>query len=109
MEHTPFIYLTSLESRKRRLHLTAWRKKIWVIWDNNTWYRDLIRFEKRNAAIMWLKRYGKNNIIYRLERQHGVHALVKVVNGYVYFYNPDYGLMISAESKRTHPYAIRND
>lgn len=104
-----FILLTSLESRKHRLYLTSWRNRIWVILDNDTWYHDLVRFEKRNAAIMWLKRYGKNNITYRLERQHGIHALVRVVNGYVYFYNPECGLMFPAESKRTHPHAVRNN
>ena len=85
-----------------KLHLTAWRKKIWVVWKQNSWYEGLIRFGKRNAAIMWSKRYGKN-VTYRLERQNGIHALVRVVNSYVYFYDPDYGLMVSAESKRTCP------
>lgn len=109
MKKKPFIYLRSSEFKKCKLHLTAWRKRVWVIWNNDTWYQDLVRFEKRNAAIMWLKRYGKNNITYRLERQHGASALVRVVNGYVYFYNQEYGLMISAESKRTCNYAIRNN
>ena len=106
MKHGPFIYSRSSEPR---LHLTSWRKKVWVTWDHNTWYQDLVRFEKRNAAIMWLKRYGKENITYRLERQHGVSTLVRVVNGYVYFYDQDSGLKISAESKHTNPYAIRNN
>ena len=109
MRKTQFIYLKGSESKKCKLHLTAWRKKVWVIWDNDTWYRGLIRFYNRNGAIMWMKRYGKENVTYRLERQHGVHALVRVINGHVWFYSPDYGLTISAESKRTCQFAVRNN
>ena len=109
MKRTPFIHLKGSEPKKCKLNLTAWRKKVWVIWDNDTWYKGLIRFCNRNAAIMWLKRYGKNNITYRLERQHGVHALVRVMDGHVWFYNEENGLAISAESKRTCQFATRNN
>lgn len=92
-----------------KFSLSSWRDKVWTVWEHGTWYKGLIRFCNRNAAIMWLKRYGKNDTTYRLERQHGIHALVRVENGYVYFYNPECGLMITAESKRTHNYAVRNN
>lgn len=94
---------------KRKFRLSAWRDKIWTVWKSDTWYEGLIHFCNRNAAIMWLKRYGKENITYSLERQPGVNPLVRVVNGYVYFYDQDSGLKISAESKHTNPYAIRNN
>lgn len=92
-----------------KFRLSAWRDKIWTVWEQDTWYEGLIRFCNRNAAIMWLKRYGKPKKLYRLENQTCFGAVVCVENGYVYFYNPDYGLMFPAESKRTHQYAIRNN
>lgn len=94
---------------KSKLHLKAWKVKLWTVWEHGTWYGGLIHFCNRNAAIMWLKRYGKPGMTYSLENKTCFRSLVRVENGYVYFYNPDYGLMISAESKRTCPYAVRNN
>ena len=58
---------------------------------------------------MWLKRYGDEKAIYRFGKMNNFGAAVRVENGYVYFYNPEYGLMFPAESKRTQPYAVRNN
>lgn len=71
--------------------------------------RNLYIFCNRNAAIMWLKRYGNPKTLYMLGNKTRPEVPVRVVNNYVYFYNPDYGLMITAESKRTCPFAVRNN
>ena len=42
--------------RKSAFRLTAWRDKIWAIWERDTWYEGLKHFCNRNSAIMWLKR-----------------------------------------------------
>ena len=94
---------------KRKFRLSAWRDKIWTVWESDTWYEGLVHFCNRNAAIMWLKRYGKPETSYMFGNQERFGASVRVVNGYVYFYDQDSGLKISAESKRTNPYAIRNN
>lgn len=86
----------------------AWTKKVWKVWERDTWYGRLIHFCNRNAAIMWLKRYGKPGTFYVLQNEVRWTSMC-VENGYVYFYNLDYGLMISAESKRTCNYAVRNN
>jgi hypothetical protein len=94
---------------KRKLHLTAWRDKIWTVWKRDTWYEGLIHFCNRNSAIMWLKRYGKPGTSYMFGNKERFGTPVRVENGYVYFCNSEDGLMITAESKRTHPHAIRNN
>lgn len=99
----------TVSMNNNKFRLSSWRNKIWTVWERDTWYEGLIRFCNRNAAIMWLKHYGKPGTLYRLENQTRLGAVVCVENGYVYFYNPDYGLMFPAESKRTQPYAIRNN
>lgn len=103
------VYIKFDKSNKFR----SWRKKVWIVRDQSSWYSychiNPRWFCNRNAAIMWLKRYGDEKAIYRLEKMNNFGALVRVENGHVYFYNPEYGLMITAESKRTHNYAIRNN
>lgn len=81
----------------------SWRKRLWSVWLEGD-SLGVIRFSNRNAAIMWLKRYGLNLIPYRL---NGV--LVCVVNSQIYFFSREHGLLITAESKRTHSYAVRNN
>lgn len=62
-------------------------------------------FCSRNAAIMWLKRYGKEFVPYRLNDK-----AVCVYNNCVWFYeNSVMNPGRSAESKRTCNYAIRNN
>lgn len=95
------VYMRFDKSNKFR----TWRKRLWYVWGDG----EVHRFTNRNAAIMWLKRYGKEKLSYMLEKRRGFRATVRVENGYVYFYNPECGLMITAESKRTHNYAIRNN
>ena len=101
------IYISFDKSRK----FHSWRKKVWRVREHCLWYcyKNPIWFCNRNAAIMWLKRYGKAETSYMLENQTRLGALVRVENGYVHFYNPECGLMITAESKRTHNYAVRNN
>lgn len=89
--------------RKRKLRLTSWRKKIWAVWlEGNS--SNIRRFSNRNAAIMWLKRYGIDLMVYRLNGK-----LVCVVNNFVYFFSREHGLTSSAESKRTCHFATRNN
>ena len=101
------IYIQFCKSK----NLRSWRKKLWEVHELTSWYgyKNLIRVCSRNAAIMWLKRYGKPGTFYILGNQTRVGDSVRVENGYVYFCNTENGLMITAESKRTHPYAVRNN
>lgn len=96
-------------NKQRTFHDTAWllwkdrkgdRKHEWWVW----WNYEAIAFVNRNAAIMWLKRYAKENTFYMLKDRY-----VKVINGIVYFYNWDYGLGICAEPKRMCVYGQRNN
>lgn len=87
----------------------SWRNKIWSVWERDTWYEGLIHFCNRNAAIMLLKRYGKPGTFYMFGNLMRFGASVRVENGYVYFCNTENGLMFTVESKRTHPYAVRNN
>lgn len=105
------VKLAQIERVRLGFDNKSWRKRLWRVWEQNPfcWSKDPIYFCNRNAAIMWLKRYGNEKIIYRLERRDHRGALVRIENGYVYFYNPECVLMITAESKRTHNYAIRNN
>lgn len=55
---------------KSKLHLKAWKAKLWTVWERGTWYRGLIHFCNKNATIMWLKHYGKPRTLYMLENKH---------------------------------------
>jgi hypothetical protein len=55
----------------------------------------IINFCSRNAAIMWLKRYGTEFHVYRLHKQN-----VMVINHHVYFYDFKCGLGANADFKR---------
>lgn len=84
----------------------VWTKKVWKVWKRDTWYEGLIHFCNRNAAIMWLKRYGEPGVFYALQNE--AHwTSVRVENGYVWFHDGVFG--ISAETKRTCNFAIRNN
>lgn len=78
-------------------------EQLWSVWREGD-SGSLKYFCNRNAAIMWLKRYGGDFTKYRL---NGV--LVCVLNNYVWFYDRESGLKISAESKRTCQFATRNN
>lgn len=82
----------------------SWRKRIWFVWIEGAAFDGPKRFLNRNAAIMWLKRYGIDLMVYRLNGK-----LVCVVNNFVYFFSRGHGLMSSAESKRTCHFATRNN
>lgn len=64
-------------------------------------------FCNRDAAIMWLKRYGVDLALYMLT--NGIGQNVRVVNGYVYFNKYGKGLLHTAESKKTAAFATRNN
>lgn len=79
------------------------KKRLWLVWIEGNALKTR-RFLNRNAAIMWLKRYGADLMAYRLNGK-----LVCVLNNFVYFFSREHGLTISAESKRTCKYAVRNN
>lgn len=97
------VKLLQKESVRLAFNNKSWRKKIWEVWlEGNS--SNIRRFSNRNAAIMWLKRYGIDLMLYRLNGK-----LVCVVNNFVYFFSREHGLIISAESKRTCHFATRNN
>lgn len=67
--------------------MRMWDKKIWTVC-KATWEAcealarrpQVISFCSRDAALMWLKRYAKENTFYVLKDR-----CVKVMNGIVYF------------------------
>lgn len=83
----------------------SWRKSLWVVWvPEYPGLKFRLWFISRNAAITWLKRYGKGNERYRLKGD-----LVRVINHYVYFCGSNNELLGTAESKRTASFETRNN
>lgn len=78
----------------------GYRKHEWWVW----WNYGAVAFGSRNSALMWFKRYAKENVSYILKDKE-----VRVINGIVYFYNSDYGFGICAEPKRMCVYGQRNN
>lgn len=92
----------------RKQNNTAWllwkgrkghKKCEWYVWSNAY---EAIAFGSRNAALMWLKRYAIENVLYMLKDRW-----VTVVGGVVYFW--DYGFCTCAEPKRMCSYGQRNN
>lgn len=79
------------------------KRRLWLVWIEGNALKTR-RFLNRNAAIMWLKRYGKDLMVYRLNGK-----LVCVVNNYVYFFSREHGLGACAEPKRMCVYGQRNN
>ena len=88
-----------------RKRLRSWRKSLWKVQSVGEFgLKPGVFFCNREAAIMWLKRNGGDF------HQHFLNEkLVCTIDGYVYFYSRERNLMITAESKKTHAYAIRNN
>lgn len=87
----------------------VWDKKVWLVYSPDYHYQDATKvwFSSRDAAISWLKRYGEQFRVYLLCRaENGNH--VRVINGFVYFSEPNH-LMYTAESKKTAWFATRNN
>lgn len=88
-----------------RKHTKSWRRSLWKVQSVCEFnLKPGIFFCNRNAAIMWLKRYGGDFVQHFLNEK-----LVCTIDGYVYFYSREHSLMITAESKKTHAYAVRNN
>lgn len=91
-------------------YTASWRKNLWCVFPLDTPVRNKGRyFGNKHSAIMWLKRYGVDNIPYHLNSD-----IVMVVNGYVYSYDYHYikdlgKLLGTVETKRTAQFAMRNN
>lgn len=87
----------------------VWDKKMWLVYSPNYHYQCTTKvwFANRDAAILWLKRYGEQFRVYRLCRAENGNQ-VTIINGFVYFCGPNHA-MNSAESKQTASFATRNN
>lgn len=87
--------------------MSTWRKKLYLVFQSRCLGDKPKHFCNRNAAIIWLKRYGKETALYILFHGRGRH--VRVVNSRVYFWKVGVGLLHTAESKKTNAFATRNN
>lgn len=99
--------MTKTDGVKTMWYPRAFGKKIYLVFRVDVLGDKPKHFCNRNAAIMWLKRYGADLGLYIITR--GAGQYVRVVNGYVYFNKYGIGLLHTAESKKTAAFATRNN